>query len=73
MVMSEFRGSGLTDDEINKITYENAARFYGLDLFKDIPKEQATVGALRALATDVDTSTTTKAEYRRRYDAAKSA
>ena len=42
-------------------------------LFKDIPKEQATVGALRALATDVDTSTTTKAEYRRRYDAAASA
>ena len=73
MVMAEFQESGLTDDEINKITYENVARFYGLDLFKDIPKEQATVGALRALATDVDTATTTKAEYRRRYEAAKSA
>ena len=49
------------------------ARFYGLDLFKDVPKERATVGALRALATDVDTSTTSKAEYRRRYEAAHSA
>ena len=32
-----------------------------------VPKEQATVGALRALAKDVDTSTTTKAQYRERY------
>ena len=43
------------------------------DLFADIPKEQASVGALRALATDVDTSTTSKAEYRRRFEAAESA
>ncbi len=73
MVMAEFEAAGLSDDEINKITYENVGRFYGLDLFKDVPKEQATVGALRALATDVDTSTTTKAEYRHRYEAAQSA
>jgi predicted TIM-barrel fold metal-dependent hydrolase len=70
MVFAEFEGAGLSDEEINKITYANVGRFYGLDLFKDIPKEQATVGALRALATDVDTSTTSKAEYRRRYEAA---
>jgi len=35
--------------------------------FKHTPKERATVGALRALAPDVDTSTTTKAQYRERY------
>ena len=70
---AEFEGAGLSDAEINKITYENVARFYGLDLFADIPKEQASVGALRALATDVDTSTTSKAEYRRRFEAAESA
>lgn len=73
MVMDEFVSAGLSDAEINKITYENVARFYGIDLFKDIAKERATVGALRALATDVDTSTTTKAQYRARYEAAHSA
>ena len=71
--MAEFAAAGLADDEINMICYENVARFYGLDLFKDIPKEQASVGALRALASDVDTATTSKAEYRRRYEAAQSA
>jgi predicted TIM-barrel fold metal-dependent hydrolase len=72
-VMAEFEGAHMSDDEINKVTYENTARFYGFDLFKDIPKSDATVGALRALATDVDTRTTSKAEYRRRYEAAQSA
>ena len=32
------------------------------------PKEQATVGALRALSPDVDTSTVSRAEWRRRYE-----
>ena len=73
MVMEEFKNAELTDEEIDKITYKNVARFYNLDLFKDVPKDQATVGALRARATDVDTSTTTKAEYRARYEAAHSA
>ncbi|SEP27126.1 amidohydrolase family protein [Trujillonella endophytica] len=47
---------GLPDDEINKITWENACAFYRFDPFEHLPKEQATVGALRALATDVDTT-----------------
>jgi predicted TIM-barrel fold metal-dependent hydrolase len=70
MVMAEFDDAGLTDEEINKICFENVSRFYGIDLFKEIPKEQASVGALRALAADVDTSITSKAEYRRRFEAA---
>jgi len=72
-LMNEFVGAGLSDAEIDMITWKNAQSFYGLDLFKDISKEQASVGALRALATDVDTSTTSKDEYRRRYEAAQSA
>jgi len=32
-----------------------------------IPREGASVGALRALAKDVDTRTTSRAEYRSRY------
>jgi predicted TIM-barrel fold metal-dependent hydrolase len=66
-LMAEFVGAGLTDDVINKITWENACRFYNWDPFKHTPKEQTTVAALRALATDVDTATTTKAQYRERY------
>jgi hypothetical protein len=46
----------LTDAEINKITWQNACRFYDFDPFAHIPKEQCTVGALRAQATDVDTT-----------------
>ena len=47
---------GLPDHEINKITHENAIRNFSYDPFSHIPKEQCTVGALRAQATDVDTS-----------------
>ena len=35
------------DADINKMTHENAMRWYQFDPFKYIPKEQATVGALR--------------------------
>ena len=50
----EFQEAGCTDEEIHKITWENACRFFDWDPFKHTPKEQATVGALRALAADVD-------------------
>jgi predicted TIM-barrel fold metal-dependent hydrolase len=45
---------GVPDDEINKMTHENAMRHFRYDPFAHIPKEQASVGALRAQATDVD-------------------
>ena len=48
--------ANLTDAEINKITWENACRFYNFDPFAHIPKDQCTVGALRAQAQDVDTT-----------------
>jgi hypothetical protein len=47
---------GLPDEDINKITHLNAMRNFSFDAFSHIPPEQATVGALRAQAPDVDTT-----------------
>ena len=58
-----------TDEEIRKIGYENALRWLRFDPFKHVPREQATVGALRARAADVDLRMRSKAEYRREYEA----
>jgi hypothetical protein len=44
----------LSDDEINKITHLNAMRLWQYDPFAHRPREQCTVGALRAEAPDVD-------------------
>ncbi|HLX87386.1 MAG TPA: amidohydrolase family protein, partial [Acidimicrobiales bacterium] len=46
--------AGVPADEVAKITYENALRHYRFDPFAHRPKEQCTVGALRAGAADVD-------------------
>jgi predicted TIM-barrel fold metal-dependent hydrolase len=48
---------GVPDDEINKISYENAMRWYSYDPFAHRPKEQCTVAALRAEAAGHDVST----------------
>ena len=47
-----------TDDRVlvNKITYENAMRWYSFDPFQHRSKEQSTVGALRAEAAGHDVS-----------------
>jgi hypothetical protein len=42
------------DAQIQKITHQNAMRLYSFDMFAQIPREQLTVGALRAQAADVD-------------------
>jgi predicted TIM-barrel fold metal-dependent hydrolase len=42
------------DHEIDLMTHLNAMKFFHYDPFSVIPKEQATVGALRSRATDVD-------------------
>jgi predicted TIM-barrel fold metal-dependent hydrolase len=68
--MNEFREAGVPDDEIHKITWENTCRFFDWDPFKHTPKEQATVGALRALAADVDTTRMPRAEWKKRNEAA---
>ena len=67
---NELQGAGCRDDEIHKITWENACRFFDWDPFQHLAKEQATVGALRALATDVDTTRMPRAEWKKRNEAA---
>ncbi|MFJ8785212.1 amidohydrolase family protein [Streptomyces sp. NPDC102476] len=44
------------DDEIDKMTYANAMRWFSFDPFSHVPREQATVGALRAAAAGHDVS-----------------
>jgi len=65
---AEFAETDLTDAEINKITYENAMKHFRYDPFSVRPREQCTVGALRAEAVGVDVeerSTTTRARAER--------
>ncbi|WP_174184176.1 amidohydrolase family protein [Nocardia barduliensis] len=66
-VLGELQAAGADDTDIHKITWQNATRFFNWDPFAHIPKEQATVGALRAKATDVDTSTRSRKEYAAAY------
>ncbi|MDP2012995.1 MAG: amidohydrolase family protein, partial [Actinomycetota bacterium] len=70
LLHKELAGANCSDKEIDMITWENSARFFNWDPFKHTAKEQATVGALRSLSTDVDTAETSKDEYRRRFLAA---
>jgi len=44
------------DDELNKITHENAMRWFSFDPFAHVAKADATVGALRAQAAGHDVS-----------------
>jgi len=57
----------LPDNEINLITHENAMRCFNFDPFAHRPREQCTVGALRAEAADIDVSI--KSMGRRKADA----
>src|SRR5262249_43853927 len=43
-------------EDVNRITHLNAMENFRYDPFAHIPRDQATVGALRARATDVDTT-----------------
>jgi hypothetical protein len=52
-----------------KITWKNTSRFFGYEPFVHIDQEAASVGALRALARDVDTTIRTKHEWRAMYEA----
>jgi hypothetical protein len=44
------------DSDINKMTHENAMRWYQFDPFQHVPRDQATVGALRAASAGHDVS-----------------
>ncbi|OHV67066.1 amidohydrolase family protein [Pseudofrankia sp. BMG5.36] len=66
-VLGELNNVGADDADINQITWENASRFFNWNPFAVVPKEKATVGALRAQAADVDTAVTSRREWARRY------
>jgi hypothetical protein len=67
---AELEAAGVPAEERHLIGWKNACRFFDFDPFVAIPQEKATVGALRAQASDVDVTETSRAEYRRRYEAA---
>jgi len=48
--------NNVPDDEINKMAYQNAMRWYSFDPFSHITKAQATVGSLRKAAEGHDVS-----------------
>ncbi len=48
---------GVSQNEIDKITHENAMRWYSFDPFANRSRADSTVGALRATASGHDTST----------------
>jgi predicted TIM-barrel fold metal-dependent hydrolase len=66
----ELQDAGCADEDVHKITWQNACRFFDWDPFAHTPREQATVGALRALATDVDTTRMSRTEWKARNEAA---
>ena len=66
-VWGELQGAGCSEDEINRITWQNACRFFNFDPFQHRSRETATVRALRAQASDVDVSETSKTVYRERF------
>jgi hypothetical protein len=52
---------GVSDEDIDKITHRNAMKHFQFDPFSVRPREQCTVGALRAEAADVDVSLVSRA------------
>ncbi|HEY3671824.1 MAG TPA: amidohydrolase family protein [Acidimicrobiia bacterium] len=56
VLMKSLEEVGLPDDDIHKVTWENACRWYQFEPFEHRTREECTVGALRAQATDVDTT-----------------
>jgi hypothetical protein len=52
----DFGKYNVPDTDINKMTYQNAMRWYQFDPFTHIPRDQATVGALRQSVAGLDVS-----------------
>ncbi|MDQ2677726.1 MAG: amidohydrolase [Actinomycetota bacterium] len=67
---TEFQDAECREDEIHKMTWQNACRFFDWDPFVHTSKEDATVGALRARSADVDVTRMSRAEWRVQNEAA---
>ena len=72
-IHGEMAAAGCSDVDMHNITWQHTCRFFDVDPFAVIPREQATVGALRALSPDVDTSIRSRHEWRALYEAGASA
>jgi predicted TIM-barrel fold metal-dependent hydrolase len=68
----ELQAAGCTPEEIDKITFQNACRFFDWDPFARTGREDGNVGALRAraAAAGVDTTRMSRAEWKQRNEAA---
>jgi predicted TIM-barrel fold metal-dependent hydrolase len=69
-VLGELTDAGCSDEEIDKITWQNTCRFLGWDPFRHISRQDATVAGLRAKSPDVDTTIRSKHEWRAMYESA---
>jgi predicted TIM-barrel fold metal-dependent hydrolase len=67
-LLVQCEGAGCSDADIEKISWQNAARFSRWEAFEHIPRAEATVGALRAQARDVDTGVRSREEWRAQYE-----
>jgi predicted TIM-barrel fold metal-dependent hydrolase len=67
LVEAFVRAGVADDDEISKITHENALRWYRYDPLAIVSRDQASVGALRAQAVDVDTSIRSRTHFRETF------
>jgi predicted TIM-barrel fold metal-dependent hydrolase len=63
-----FGANQVPDDHIDKITHQNAMRWYSFDPFTHVPKAEATVGALRAKAAGHDVSIMSRSTRSRTAD-----
>ncbi len=66
-LLTELDAAECSDEDIHQITWQNTCRFFDYDPFAVIPRERASVGALRALSPDVDTSVRSRDEWRALY------
>jgi len=67
-VLAELNAAGADDNDIDKITWQNACRFFSWDPFARTPREQANVATLRAKGADVDVSIRPRKEWARLYE-----
>ena len=67
LMLDELNRAGASDSDIDKIGWENSARFFNWDPLKDRTREEISAGTLRRAAADVDVSIRSRAEWARRY------
>ena len=73
VLMKSLVAAELTDDEIHKVTWQNACRWYQFDPFEHRDRAECTVGALRARAVDVDTTPREYGDADHRHDLSRQA